>query len=57
MAIILCNSDLEKEKKITTISLIDRIDEKIDEFKKEVNKIARIQAKKSWIKRTRRRKR
>ena len=55
MAILLCKSDLEN----TTIAypLIDRIDEKIDEFRKEVNKAIRIQAKKSWIKRIQRRKR
>ena len=55
MAIILCNSDLEQ--KIITYPVIDRIDEKIDEFKKEVNKIIRVQNKKSWIRRIRRRKR
>ena len=58
MAILLCKSDLENTTNTTiTYPLIDRIDEKIDEFRKEVNKVIRIQAKKSWIKRTQRRKR
>ena len=55
MATILYNkSDLEN----TTITYpsIDRIDEKIDELKKEINKAIQIQAKKSWIKRIQRRK-
>ena len=55
MAILLCNSNLENT--ITTYPLINDINEKIDELKKEVNKTIRIQAKKSWIKCIQRRKR